>query len=449
MSQPYQLSLTEAVNEIAARRLSSLELVQSLHERIEQTEPRLQAWATLLIEESLALATQSDQKSSNRGALEGVPYGAKDIFDTSGVVTAAGSRIFANRIPDEDASCIRIAKQAGAILLGKTHTTEFADGDPAPSFNPWNLDHTPGGSSTGSGVAVAARMVPWAFGTQTVGSVLRPAAYNGIIGFKPTFGRISRIGVIPMANSFDHVGFLARTVDDMALLLKTFAGYDSNDPYSHNVPVDDYVEGLTKFHQSPKIGLIRGWFFEEADAATRLMLEETAQKFAKAGAFIEEVDLGVDLPAAYAAHRIMQESEMAAWHAQYYLGNESLYGPKVSVYLQNGFSHTAKAYVEASEFRYKVQRAASDLMSKVDVLLMPSVSAPPPKDRTQTGDTRFQSLWSFTGFPSISIPIGLSGEGLPLGAQLSCAPFNELKLLQISKWTEEILGLELVPPLLD
>ena len=134
---------------------------------------------------------------------------------------------------------------------------------------------------------------------------------------------------------------------------------------------------------------------------------------------------------------------------RYYLGNESLYGPKVSVYLQNGFSHTAKAYVEASEFRYKVQRAASDLMSKVDVLLMPSVSAPPPKDRTQTGDTRFQSLWSFTGFPSISIPIGLSGEGLPLGAQLSCAPFNELKLLQISKWTEEILGLELVPPLLD
>ena len=149
MSQPYQLSLTEAVNEIAARRLSSLELVQSLHERIEQTEPLLQAWATLLIEESLALATQSDQKSSNRGVLEGVPYGAKDIFDTSGVVTAAGSRIFANRIPDEDASCIRIAKQEGAILLGKTHTTEFADGDPAPSFNPWDLGRS-GGSSTGS-----------------------------------------------------------------------------------------------------------------------------------------------------------------------------------------------------------------------------------------------------------------------------------------------------------
>lgn len=448
MPEPYQLSLTEAVKELSARRLSSLELMKSVHRRIEQAESYLQAWATLQTDESLLLAAQSDKKSSDRGRLEGIPYGAKDIIDTAGIKTAAGSRIFADRIPQEDASCIQIAKKAGAILLGKTHTTEFADGDPAPSFNPWNLEHTPGGSSTGSGVAVAARMVPWAFGTQTVGSVLRPAAYNGIVGFKPTFGRVSRIGVIPMATSFDHVGFLARDVDDIALLLEVFAGFDHNDPYSQNVPVDNYVKAVTEIPNSPKIGLVRGWFFEEADAGTRLSIEETAQKLAKAGAIIEEVDLGVDFPRAYAAHRLMQESEMITWHKRFYIGNQNLYGPKISAYLENGLSHTASEYVEASEYRVQVQRSAAAVMGSVDALLMPSVSAPPPKDRTQTGDTRFQSLWSFTGFPSISIPIGLSGEGLPVGVQLSCAPFEEYKLLRVSKWVQETLGVQLYPPTL-
>lgn len=446
MPEPYELSLTEAVEEIASRRLSAVELMQSIHRRIEKTEPSFQAWATLLFEESLSLASKSDKKASGRGALEGVPYGAKDIFDTAGIKTAAGSRIFADRIPGEDASCIKIAQEAGAILLGKTHTTEFADGDPAPSFNPWNMEHTPGGSSTGSGVAVAARMVPWAFGTQTVGSVLRPAAYNGIVGFKPTFGRISRLGVIPMATSFDHVGFLARTVDDMALLLNVFAGFDPHDPYSQKMPVDNYLKSIIDVPRSPKIGLLRGWFFEEADAGTRVSIEETAQKLAKAGAIIEEVDLGIDYPRAYAAHRLMQESEMALWHQPLYIENQNLYGPKISVYLENGFSHTAMEYVEASEYRIKVQRLAASAVKNVDALLMPSVSAPPPKDRTQTGDTRFQSLWSFTGFPSISVPIGLSGEGLPVGAQLSCAPFDESKLLRVSKWIEETLGAQLCPP---
>ena len=447
MAEPFELSLAEAGGELAARRLSAVELTESLLARIDALEPRLLAWATLLPEQALDAARKFDAGDGLQGPLAGVPYGAKDIFDTAGVRTACGSKIWAERVPEADAAPISIARNAGAILLGKLHTTEFADGDPAPSFNPWNSEHTPGGSSAGSGVAVAARMVPWAFGSQTVGSVLRPAAYNGVVGFKPTFGRISRLGVVPMATSFDHVGVLVRRVEDAALLLNALAGHDPNDPYSTDAPTDDYLAAVRAAAEPPRLGLIRGWFFEESDAETRLLMEETAQKLAHAGAVIEEVDPGIDFARSYAAHRVMQESEMAVWHAPLYEGNESLYGPKITVYLQNGYAHTARDYIAASDYRREARLLAGRVLESVDALLTPTASGPAPRDRTQTGDTRFQSPWSFTGFPSISVPIGLASEGLPLGAQLACAPFAEAKLLSVAAWVESALNVDLAPPL--
>ncbi len=447
MAEPYELTLTQAAAEITAGRLSSVELTESLLARIEALEPRLQAWATLLPEQALAAARAADAAGGSRGPLAGVPYGAKDIFDTAGIRTAAGSKIWAERVPDADAAPIALARNAGAVLLGKLHTTEFADGDPAPCFNPWNAEHTPGGSSTGSGVAVAARMVPWAFGSQTVGSVLRPAAYNGVVGFKPTFGRIPRLGVVPMATSFDHVGVLVRSVEDVALLLSVLAVHDPDDPYCADVPADDYVAAVSGDLPAPRLGLVRGWFANEADAETRLLMEETAQELANAGAVVEEVDPGVDFARAYASHRIMQESEMAVWHTPLYTGNEDLYGPKITVYIQNGFSHTARDYVAASDYRREVQSLAASAMEQVDALIMPTASGPPPHDRTQTGDTRFQSPWSYTGFPSISVPIGLASDGLPLGAQLACGPFREAQLLRAAAWVEQALDVELNPPL--
>ena len=446
MAEPYELSLTEAVAEISARRLSALELTESLLARIGAVEPRLLAWATLLPERALDAARAHDAGAASSGPLAGVPYGAKDIFDTAGVLTACGSKVWAERVPDADAAAIVRAREAGAILLCKLHTTEFADGDPAPSFNPWNAEHTPGGSSAGSGVAVAARMVPWAFGSQTVGSVLRPACYNGVVGFKPTFGRISRAGVVPMATSFDHVGLLVRRVEDAALLLSALAGHDPADPFSSPAPAEDYAAAVAAGGAPPRLGLIRGWFFEEADAETRLTMEETAQKLARAGASVEEVDPGVDFARAYAAHRVMQESEMAVWHAPLYEGNEELYGPKISVYLRNGYAHTARDYVAASDYRREVQELARSALRSVDALLMPTASGPAPRDRTQTGDTRFQSPWSYTGFPSISVPVGLSSDGLPLGAQLACAPLDDARLLRVAAWVEGTLGVELAPP---
>ena len=445
--EPFELGLSEAAACLDEKSLAPSELMRSMLDRIRHLEPHLKVWATLLEEKALHAADIADSRQMNDGRLsfiDGVGFGAKDIFDTAGIRTAAGSKIWADRIPDDDAASIRFAADAGGLLVGKTHTTEFADGDPAPCRNPWGFEHTPGGSSTGSAVAVAARMVPWAFGSQTVGSVLRPAAYNGIVGLKPTFGRISRVGVVPMASSFDHVGVLARSVEDIALLLNVFAGHDPADSHSADYPVADYTSGLLR-SKAPRVGLVRGWFFTEADAETRLAIEETAQQMVRAGADLIEIEMGIDFDRAYSSHRLMQESEMAVFHEPMYRGNEALYGPKISVYIENGFRHSAQNYVEASGYRLECRRLATAALQNVDALLIPTASSPAPRDLTQTGDTRFQSLCSFTGLPSISIPIGLSGTGLPIGAQFVAPAFEESRLISVANWVEQMLGLSLDP----
>ena len=448
MAHPYQLSLTQASETIRAKQLSPVELLESCLARAQALEPQLMAWALLTPEVAMAAAREAERgiaQSGPKSPLHGVPYGAKDIFDTAGIRTAAGSKIWADRVPDADSAPVAIVQRAGAVLMGKAHTTEFAAGDPAPSKNPWNVAHTAGGSSTGSGVAVAARMVPWAFGSQTVGSVLRPAAYNGVVGFKPTFGRISRLGVIPHAQSFDHVGVLARSVADTAALLSVLAGYDAADPDCLDAPVDDYL-GAVASAGAPRIGLLRGWFIEESDAEMRLAIEEVAQRLASAGAEVVEVDTGIDFERAYDAHRVMQQTEIAHFHEPMFTEAEALYGPKVADYIRRGFGYTATQYVTAMNLRREVQAAAAKTLAGVDVLLMPTVSGPAPSDLTATGDTRFQSPWSFTGFPSISIPVGLAGDGLPLGAQMASAPLQEARLLAAAHWAEQTLGVELIPP---
>jgi aspartyl-tRNA(Asn)/glutamyl-tRNA(Gln) amidotransferase subunit A len=448
MAQPYDLTLTEAAEAIRGKTLSPLELFESLISRIEALNPKLLAWATLTPELGREAARNAEAEIASTGPrsrLHGIPFGAKDIFDTANVRTAAGSKIWADRVPERDSAPVAIVKNAGAVLMGKVHTTEFAAGDPAPSRNPWNVEYTPGGSSAGSGVAVASRMIPWAFGSQTVGSVLRPASYNGIVGLKPTFGRISRVGVIPHAQSFDHVGVLTRSVADAAELLTVLAGYDPDDPDCADNPVDDYSAAV-RDPRPPRYGLIQSWFNEQADAETRLMIQNVAEKLALAGAEVVEVDPRIDFGLAYENHRIMQQAEISQFHASMFKGNEALYGPKISDYIRMGSQYTATEYVTAMNYRREMQRLANEVLDNVDVLLMPTVSAPPPRDLTQTGDTRFQSAWSFTGFPSITIPSGLASNGLPLGAQMAAKSFQEAKLLGAARWAERTLGVSLTPP---
>ncbi|MCH8199026.1 MAG: amidase [Chloroflexi bacterium] len=268
---------------------------------------------------------------------------------------------------------------------------------------------------------------------------------RGIVGLKPTFGRISRLGVIPHAQSFDHVGVLTRTVADAAAVLDVLAGHDAADPDSAAEPVDAYSAALGT-GGPPRIGLVRTWFADLSDAETRLKMEDVAQELARAGAEVHEVDPGIDFGEAYAHHRVMMETETAATHAELFPGNEHLYGPKLTDYIRRGQAHAATAYVAAAAFRRRMQALARAAFERVDVLLMPTASGPAPRDLTSTGDTRFQSAWSYTGFPSITVPVGLASNGLPLGMQLAGAPFEEAKLLRVAHWAEQALGVRLSPP---
>ena len=256
MAELHELTVAESAARIARRQLSPVELMESLLERASALEPSLSIWVTLDADVALEAARESEREldaSGPRGPLHGVPVGVKDIYYTAGLKTTACSPILAEFVPDYDAASVALLKGAGAIVMGKTVTTQFACGDPPPTRNAWDAAHTPGGSSSGSAVGVAARTFPAALGSQTAGSVLRPASYNGVVGLKPTFGRISRYGVIPVAWSLDTMGSFTRTVEDAALMLSVLAGHDPRDRSSSTRPVPDFVsalDGPPRLHES-------------------------------------------------------------------------------------------------------------------------------------------------------------------------------------------------------
>ena len=285
MTEIHELGVAESAKQIREGALSAVKLAEVLLTRIE-AHSELKAWVYLDRDAVLAAAQTCDaaqRKGEGKGALHGVPVGLKDIYCTAGIPTTACSKVYANHVPDEDATTVVRLKAAGAIILGKTVTTEFACSDPSPTINPWNAAHTPGGSSSGSAVAVAARHCAVAFGSQTRGSVLRPAAYNGVVGLKPTFGRVSRRGVIPVSWSLDHVGWMTRSVEDAALVLQVMAGADRGDPVCVTDPVPDYLTELDQ-GSPPRIGLLKDFFFDNADVETREHIESVSEVLASAGA---------------------------------------------------------------------------------------------------------------------------------------------------------------------
>src|SRR5881397_162188 len=263
---PHELGVADAARAIRRKELSPVDLVDALLERIDKVDGRVQAWALVDGVAARAAARRAADEAARgvfRGPLHGVPFGAKDIFYSAGLRTEGGSKVMAGFVPEYDATAVSRLKAAGAILLGKLHTTEFATSDPAPTRNPWNLACTPGGSSSGSAAAVAARMIPLSLGTQTIGSNVRPASYCGLVGLKPTFGRISTRGVMALSYTQDHVGLMARSVEDLALGLQVIAGYDRNDPSSSRAAVPDYLDAITRRY-APRIGVLRDGFFERS-----------------------------------------------------------------------------------------------------------------------------------------------------------------------------------------
>ena len=446
MAEPYELTAAQAVRLIRNRELSPLELAESLLARIDALEPQLHAWVRIDRESVLSEARQRGDDLSSPGSLHGIPVGFKDIYHVAGVPTTVCSKVYADFVPGYDATTVVSTRAAGGVILGKAVTTEFAALDPSPTRNPWNAAHTPGGSSSGSAAAVAARMCPLAFGSQTVGSVLRPASYNGVVGIKPTLGRVSRHGVVPLAWSFDTVGWMARTVEDIALLLQATAGHDPQDYMSSTLPVPDYMAPI-KDPAPPRIGVLKGYFHNHADQETRDHTAEMVRLLERAGAHVEEVTSPADFDQSYVDQFTILTTEAASFHQPMYERQAMDYQPKIRAMIASGFEVDGLSYARAQERRRQFITHVQDMTARADVILTPSTPTAAPGEITSTGNPMFQGPWTSAGLPVITIPSGLATSGLPLGIHLAASPFAEDRLLAAAAWCEAALGVTLTPPI--
>ena len=450
MAELHDLTVAQAARLIEKKELSPVKLLQVLLERIDRLEPRLEAWVTIDREGALGAAHQSEEeigRGQYRGPFHGIPVGVKDILYTEGLKTTSGSRIYADFVSDYDATAVARLKEAGAVIVGKTVTTEFAMMDPPPTFSPWNPDHTPGGSSTGSAVVVTTRMVPAALGSQGSASNLRPAAYNGIVGLKATTGRISLTGVFPHGFTNDHVGIMARTVEDAALMLSAVAGHDPADPSSLRDPVPDYRAALDTQKTPPRIGVLRDYFFENAEPETRKHAEETVQRLAEDGARFEDVKLPKSFATSHAAHNVLGRVQSAVTHEEVFRQRPNDFSSRIRGAIEVGMLIPGVRYVQALRLRTEFRRDMSEIAGRYDALLTPATPGPAPKGRDWTGDMRFQIPWSYCGLPTIAVPSGLHPSQLPLAIQLIAEPLAEEKLLAVARWCERVIDVELVPPI--
>jgi amidase len=361
------------------------------------------------------------------------------------MVTTAGAAPFAHEQPTEDAAAVTLLRAAGAIILGKTTTAEFAFFDPPETRNPWHPDHTPGGSSSGSAAAVAAGMVPLAIGSQTAGSVLRPAAYCGVVGFKPAHGRISCRGMIPLASGFDHVGTFTRSVADAALVLDVLAAHDPADPWSRPDPPGDYTAAVSspRGQQAPRLGFVRRPYLDRATPEVAAHLETTADRLARAGAAIEEVDLPGSLEGLFeAGFRVMQVAAAAVHHHRF-AHHPDQFRPKIRALIEAGQQVGGVDYVFAENHCRRFKTDVGPILARFDALLLPVADSPAPQGLDSTGDPSFCAPWSFTGYPALALPSGRAANGLPLAVQVVAG--GERRLLAAAVWCESVCG-RLQPP---
>ena len=450
MPELYELTLSEAAAQIRAGALSPVALAESLLARIDALDADLRAWVAIDRDAVLSAARQRESavhSGEPLGPLHGVPVGLKDIFYTAGMLTACGSKVYADFVPDFDATSVAKIKAAGGIILGKAVTTEFATSDPSPTRNPWNPAHTPGGSSSGSSAAVAARMVPAALGSQTGGSTCRPAAYNGIVGLKPTYGRISRYGVVPVSWSLDHVGILTRTVADAARLLSVLSGPDDNDPGSLQHPVPDFAAQLAEYDRPPRIGLVRQYYQDYATPETWAHTESVASQLAAAGADVIELPLPDSFAQVHSLQRIVMNVECAAFHQANHRTRAADYAPRIRAGIEMGLIMPTAAYLQAQRLRRQFQTDLNNLTASADVIMTPTTPAPAPQDLNTTGDAAFQVPWTAAGLPTITIPTGLSAQGMPMAVQLGGPWAQEGKVLGAAQWCERVAGLNQAPPI--
>ncbi len=434
-SQLNWLSASDAARALRDGAATSEQLVGACLTRIREVEPQVQAWQFLDPEHALAQARQLDEQRRAGGAvgpLHGVPVGIKDIIDTSDMPTEDGTPLHAGRTPVADATVVAMLRQAGAVILGKTVTTECAYYHPGKTRNPHNLEHTPGGSSSGSAAAVAAGMVPLALGSQTNGSTIRPASFCGVYGFKPTHGLIPRGGILRLSRALDHVGLFARSLDDIALLAEQLAGHDERDP-------DTRLRARPPFAATaaqepplpPHLAFVRGPAWDRVDEGAR---EAFAELVTALGAQVKEVELPGVAAAALGWHRSIMEAEMAAnLDLEWERGRDKLSEP-LRALLERGRALPALEYQKALARIELLNDGFGEFFERFDALVTPAAPGTAPRGLASTGDPSFCSLWTLCGMPAISLPLMRGENGLPLGVQLVGARGGDARLLRTARW---------------
>ncbi|MGE0723305.1 MAG: amidase [Alphaproteobacteria bacterium] len=422
--RPSDLSATAAVRAIAGGRLSAEALVHDCLARIAEREETVHAWVALDPDRAIEAARALDARPSH-APLHGVPVGIKDIYDTAAFPTGYGSPIHRDRRPDADAGVVAAMRAGGAVVLGKTVTTEFACFHPGSTANPANPAHTPGGSSSGSAAAVADRHVPLALGSQTVGSVIRPASFCGVVGMKFTQGRIGLDGVMALAPSFDSAGVLCRQAEDLFLAHAALTRSADRRPPAP---------------ARPRLGVVRTPHWDLVDEASRDNLAAIHRRLAAAGAEIQPLDLPPDLDAAREIHRVIFHAEALAARAAEWAGHRDMISPKLRALLADAETLTPAEVVAARAAAASLRMRFDEITRGLDAVLAPSAPGEAPEGLDYTGDPSLNGMWTLLQGPLIHVPHGRGPMGLPLGVQLVGRRGEDLSLIQLADWTQRALG---------
>ncbi len=434
------LGLSEAAAEIREGRATSTELVTACLDRIAEVEPDVQAFAFLDPDHALNQARALDEHRAHgrpTGSLHGVPVAIKDVFDTRDYPTEFGSPIWAGRTPREDAVAVASLRAAGAVIIGKTVTAEFAYFHPGKTRNPHDKTRTPGGSSMGSAAAVAAFMAPGAIGTQTNGSTIRPAAYCGVVGFKPTHGLIPRTGALLLSRAVDHVGVFARSVEDAALLAETMIGYDPEDPDTRPIAKPHLVAAAASDPPlPPRLAFVKSAQWDQAEPVTREAFAELAEALGEA---VSDVDLGQSFGRAIGLHKTVMEVEMAHnLHRDFEQGRDK-FSPQLRDLVERARKVPAVDYTAALAGIAPLNATLDEVFSEYDAILTPAAPGEAPVGEA-TGNPVFCTTWTYLGTPAVTLPLLRSEAGMPLGVQLVGKRGNDARLLRTANWLVKTIG---------
>ncbi|HLK47733.1 MAG TPA: amidase [Bryobacteraceae bacterium] len=450
------MTILEAGRALRARSVSAVELTREALARIERLNPKLNAFITITAESALARARQADAElgaGNDRGPLHGIPIAHKDLFFTRGVRTTCGSKLYENFVPDRDAAVVEKLDAAGAVSLGKLNMHELAFGITStnPHFgavrNPWDPERIPGGSSGGSGAAVAAAMVFMATGSDTGGSIRIPASFCGTVGLKPTYGRVSRFGALPLVFSMDHMGPLTRAVRDAAIVLNVIAGFDSRDPASARQPAPDFVPIAGCSIRGLRIGVPEAYFFERLDGEVESAVHGALKRVEELGAVLVPVRLP-DMAALNAASLVIQYSEVAAM-LEPRVGDRRQFGSDVMALIDMGRLLPATDYVNAQRLRRQAQLDFRRVWRQADCLMTPTTAITAARigetvvplggrpEEVRAAATRFMRIFNLLGLPALSLPCGLTKAGLPIGVQVIGPPFDESLILRVGAGLED------------